>query len=209
MLEICKTAGLFCIPLGVLALLGFVFFLERFIFLHKGRIYPEKFLCGVENLVETSRLTEALTLCNGTPGPVARLVKVCLLNFSKDADSLLCILRQNAILELPILQKHVESIRLIGQLAPVVGLIGSVFFLLKGFWVLGTLQAYTNFMGISPYIVSAISVTLLGLLELFIFSIAYHFLMGRIRVLIFDMEWCVQALLSLHQQTRNGPDKNS
>ena len=81
------------------------------------------------------------------------------------------------------------------QLAPVIGLIGSVFYLLKGFWSLGTLQAYTSLTSFAPYITSALSVTFVGFFEMFIFYLAYHFLKGRLRALIFDMEWASNEIL--------------
>ena len=74
---------------------------------------------------------------------------------------------------------------------------------MKGFWGLGSLQAYTDLTSFSPYIVSALSVTLLGLIEMFLFYAAYHFLMGRVRALIFDMEWAVSEMLLFFKQNKN------
>ena len=82
------------------------------------------------------------------------------------------------------------------------GLIGTVFFLLKGFWGRGSLQAYTHLTSFSPYIISALSVTLLGLIEMFLFYASYHFLMGRVRALVFDMEWAVSEILLFFKQNK-------
>lgn len=195
MIEICATAGWFLYPLGALALLGNLFFWERVIFLHKKQIRPESFLQGLKNLLQKSRVLEAITLCEETPGVVARLLKVGLVNLNRDSDELLWLFKQNALLELPLLRKRVESLRVMGQFASLIGLMGTVFFFLKGFWTLGSVQAYTRLTSISPYIVSALSVTFLGLCEMFAFYAAYHFLMGRIRALIFDMEWSVSEFM--------------
>jgi len=50
-------------PLLFVSLLGFVLFIERALFLHKGQIGTEDFLSGIKNLVGKKRLVEALTLC--------------------------------------------------------------------------------------------------------------------------------------------------
>ena len=49
-------------PLLFVSLLGFVLFIERALFLHKGQIGTEDFLSGIKNLVGKKRVVEALTL---------------------------------------------------------------------------------------------------------------------------------------------------
>ena len=196
MLEILKQTGTFIYPLLVLFVLGLLFFSERLVFLHKGQIRPEGFLKGIFNLLDKQRIVEAVTLCEETPGAVARLIKVGLVAFQNKSEKPLNAIKRQALLELPLLRKRVESLRAMGLLASLLGLIGTVFFFLKGFWMLGSLQAYTQLVSFSPYILSALSVTFIGLLEMFLFYAAYHFLMGRIRALIFDMEWTANELLS-------------
>ena len=195
MFEIIQKIDWFVYPLGILGILGCLFFVERFVFLHKGQIRPEGFLQGLKNLWLKGRKIEALTLCEETPGAVARLMKIALVNSDEPVQVLENILQKNALLELPLLRKRIESLRVMGQFAPLIGLIGTVFFLLKGFWTLGSLQAYTHLTSFSPYIISALSVTFIGLVEMFLFYAAYHFLMGRVRALIFDMEWAVSDML--------------
>ena len=201
MRTVAQTIDVFIYPLGLLAVLGILFFTERFIFLHKGRIQPKRFVRGIENLLEVSRLEEALSVCEQTPCAVARLTKVALLHRSDPPLVLQAVLRQHALLELPILRKRIESLRTMGQAAPLVGLIGTVFFLLKGFWGLGELRAYTYLTSIAPLFVSALTVTLLGLSELLLFTVAYHFLNGRARLLIFDLEWTAGEWLLFFQKT--------
>lgn len=202
MWEIIKTTGVFAYPMGFLFVLGCVFFFERLIFLHKGQVRPEVFLQGIKNLLMKGRLIEAVTLCQETPGAVANLIKVCLVSYQNKEEHISDILKSQALLELPMLRKRIESLRVMGQLSSLIGLIGTVFFLLKGFWGLGSLQAYTHLTSFSPYIISALSITLLGLIEMFLFYSAYHFLMGRVRALIFDMEWAVSEILLFFKQNK-------
>ena len=201
MFEILKQTGPFIYPLLVLFILGSVFFFERLFFLHKGQIRPEGFLKGIFNLLDKQRIVEAVTLCEETPGSVARLVKVGLVAFQNKAEKPIDAIKRQSLLELPLLRKRVESLRAMGLLASLLGLIGTVFFLLKGFWLLGSLQAYTQWVSFSPYILGALCVTFCGLLEMFLFYASYHLLMGRIRALIFDMEWVTNELLAFLGKT--------
>ena len=208
MAQIISSIEWFVYPFGFLLVVGVVFFLERALFLHKGQIRPESFLTGIQALLKKGRRMEAITLCEETPGSVARLMKIALIHSGESSNFILDELRRNALLELPLLRKRIESLRFMAQLAPIVGLMGSVFYLLKGFWSLGTLQAYTSLMSFSPYITSAISVTLVGFVEMFLFCLAYHFLKGRLRALIFDMEWSVNEILIFLSRVPQTSDEN-
>lgn len=202
MLQIISSIEYFVYPFGILLLLGIIFFLERALFLHKGQIRPENFLTGIQTLLKKGRRLEAITLCEETPGSVARLMKIALIYADKPSNFILDELRRNALLELPILRKRIESLRVMAQLAPTIGLIGTVFYLLKGFWNLGSLQAYTSLTSFSPYITSALSITLIGFIEMFLFYLAFHFLNGRLRALIFDMEWASNEMLIFLSRTQ-------
>ena len=208
MVQIISSIEWFFFPFGILLVVGIVFFLERALFLHKGQIRPENFLTGLQALLKKGRRMEAITLCEETPGSVARLMKIALIHASESQNFILDELRRNALLELPLLRKRIESLRFMAQLAPVVGLIGSVFYLLKGFWNLGALQAYTSLTSFSPYITSALSVTLIGFIEMFLFYLAYHFLKGRLRALIFDMEWSAKEIVVFLSRTQQKSDES-
>ena len=56
----------------LLGLTAVVIFIERALFLHRGQIRSTEFLNGIQNLLQKNRLMEALTVCEETPGPVAK-----------------------------------------------------------------------------------------------------------------------------------------
>ncbi len=200
-----EQAGYFLYPLVLMGFLSCLFFCERLIFLHKGQIKAEPFLVGIQSLLHKKRKIEAITLCEETPGPVARLVKVALLCKSKDTNALLEEVKKQAFLELYYLRKRIESIKVIAQLSPLVGLTGTIFYFLKGFWSLGTLDAYTSMTSFSPYIVSALSLTFFGFVCSFFSYGAYHFLIGRLKAILFDMEWTAHSLmLFFENEQKNG-----
>lgn len=201
MVEICKTIGWFLCPLGIIGLLGTLFFVERLSFLNKTALSSRGFVDGIKGLLIKGRFMEALTLCEHTQGAVARLTKGALLNHQQPAMVLRLIVQQSALVELPLLRKRIESVRLLSAIAPMIGLIGTVFFLLKGFWMMGSVQAYTQLTTFSPYIVSACSVTFLGLIEMLLLAVGYYFLNSRARRIVFDLEWVANEWVVFFQQT--------
>ena len=57
-----------------------VVFIERFLHFHRAQINSMEFLNGVRTVLKRSNVVEALSICDATPGPVARLVKIAILN---------------------------------------------------------------------------------------------------------------------------------
>ena len=59
---------------------SFVVFLERVLIYHREQINCTEFLSGVRNVLKRDNIVEAISICDATPGPVARMVKVAILN---------------------------------------------------------------------------------------------------------------------------------
>src|SRR5687768_13962859 len=120
--------------LVVLALVGLILFIERTLFLHRGQIPSSKaFLQGIKNILAKRRLIEALTLCEETPGPVAAVVKAALLHADDSAEVMRFHVQEAAVVELPALERRLGSIAAIAQVAPLVGLLGTVLGLITTF----------------------------------------------------------------------------
>ena len=52
-----------------------VVFIQRVLHYHRAQINSMEFLNGVRNVLKRDNVVEALSICDATPGPVARLVK--------------------------------------------------------------------------------------------------------------------------------------
>src|SRR6185436_17738356 len=57
-----------------------VVFVERFLHYHRAQINSTECLNGVRNVLKRDNVVEAISICDATPGPVARLVKTAVLN---------------------------------------------------------------------------------------------------------------------------------
>src|SRR5204863_6803171 len=120
----------------VLAAIGVMLFIERTLYLHRGQIRAKAFVEGIKNILAKRRLVEALTVCEETPGPVAAVVKAALLHADDDADAMRFHVQEAAVIELPAIERRLGSIAAIAQVAPLVGLLGTL---------LGFITAFTAF----------------------------------------------------------------
>ncbi|MGB0415926.1 MAG: MotA/TolQ/ExbB proton channel family protein [Coraliomargarita sp.] len=179
--------GVVMYPLLFVSLLGFVMFIERALFLHKGQIGTEDFLSGIKNLVRKKRLVEALTLCEDTPGPMARIVKSALLHIGESREQILAAIQSAAVVEIPALERRIGTIAAIARIAPLLGFLGTLIAVLKALYQLEAANADSGEFSI--LLAEALITSATGLAIAIMATVAHHFLAGRVRSLVHDFEW--------------------
>lgn len=174
-------------PLLLVSILGFVMFIERALFLHKGQIGTEDFLSGIKNLVNKKRLVEALTLCEDTPGPMARIVKSALLHFGESREEIRSSIQAAALVEIPALERRIGSIAAIARIAPLLGFLGTLIATVQALYALEASNGDSG--AFSQLLAQALITSATGLAIGVMATLAHHFLYGRVRSLVHDFEW--------------------
>lgn len=174
-------------PLLFVSLLGFVLFIERSLYLHKGQIGTQDFLSGIKNLVRKKRLVEALTLCEDTPGPMARIVKSALLHYGESRESIRSAIQSAAIVEIPTLERRIGTIAALARVAPLLGFLGTLITALQALYALESFNGDSGVL--SKLLAQALITSATGLAIAVMAMLAYHFLSGRVRALVHDFEW--------------------
>jgi biopolymer transport protein ExbB len=106
--------------------LALVVFIERVLHYHRAQINSMEFLNGVRNVLKRDNVVEAISICDATPGPVARLVKVAIINREKGRDGVREALEEAGLVEVPPLESKLNLLATIAQIAPLMGLLGTV-----------------------------------------------------------------------------------
>src|SRR6266536_3808575 len=105
---------------------GIVTFIERYLHCHRAQINSTEFLNGVRNVLKRDNVVEALSICDATFGPVARLVKTAILNRDHGRERVREALEEAGLAEVPRLEEKLNLLATIAQLAPLLGLLGTV-----------------------------------------------------------------------------------
>jgi biopolymer transport protein ExbB len=196
-----QQGGYTLYPLFILSIIAVLIFVERSLFLHKGQINSQDFLAGIRNLLNKKRLVEALTLCEETPGPLARVVKSALLQYGATESRIRSAIESAALIEVPILERRIGSLAAIARIAPLIGFIGT---LIAAFQALVGLEAAN---ADSAYFVQALARAIIssavGLGIAALASLAHHFLHGRVRALVLDIERVGHAIHELLTSSEN------
>ena len=113
--------------------IGIAVFIERLLHYHRAQINSLEFLNGVKNVLKRENIVEAVSICDATPGPVARMVKVAILNREGGREGMREALEEAGLVEVPRLEEKLGVLATIAQIAPLMGLFGTVLGFLRIF----------------------------------------------------------------------------
>jgi biopolymer transport protein ExbB len=184
--------------LWLLVLLGgaaAVIFVERALFLHRGQIRSTEFLNGIKNLLQKNRPMEALTLSEETPGPVAKVVKAGLRHARADEAALRFAIQEAALTEIPVLERRINALAAVAQIAPLLGLLGTLLGMIRTFWLFNQGGNYALAGVLAGGMWEALLTAAAGLVVAIPAQLGRHFLAGRVRALVQDMEWVGNELM--------------
>lgn len=106
--------------------LGVVVFVERRLTYHRVQINTTALLGGLKNVLSQNNLVEAIGICDATPSPTARVVKTVLENHQLAREEVKETLEQQGSEEVARLEQRLGVLATLGQVAPLLGLLGSV-----------------------------------------------------------------------------------
>ena len=163
-------------------------FIERVLHCHRAQINSTEFLTGVRNVLKRHNVVEALSICDATPGPVARLVKTAILNRDCGRERLREALEEAGSVEVPRLEEKLNLLATIAQLAPLLGLLGTVLGFIQVFSGVEQAGLFAHVGQLSKGIWQALICTAAGLAVAIPAYAGYNYLVNRINDIVLDME---------------------
>jgi biopolymer transport protein ExbB len=188
--------GWVMLPLVILGLIGFLIFIERLAFFHRGQIRTRDFIQGIQNLIRKQRIIEALTVCEETPGPVARIIRESILFIRLGEDPLREKIQATALAEFPALTKRLGGLLAIARVAPLLGLLGTILGMYRTFFALQQSGSYANMSVLSQGMAEALITTATGLIIAVFAFLGHDFLQGRLRSIVHELEIACHTMLT-------------
>jgi len=181
-----------------------VVFIQRVLHYHRAQINSMEFLNGVRNVLKRENVVEALSICDATPGPVARLVKVAILNREKGREGVREALEEAGLVEVPPLEDKLNLLATIAQITPLMGLLGTVLGFIKIFTTLQNSQTLANLQDVSGGVWEALICTAAGLAVAIPCYAAYNYLVSRVNAIVLDMEKAATEIVNIVADTGDG-----
>lgn len=165
---------------------------ERLLLYHREQIDSPQFLAGVRNVLRRDNTVEAVAICDATPGPVARLVKAAILTRESGPERVTETIEEIGKVEVPRLEARLLALATVAQVAPLVGLVGTLLGMARVFQELrrpdGTAFGYAAPGEMFDGLMQALYSAALGLALAAVCYAAYNYLVSRVNAIVLDME---------------------
>lgn len=185
---------------AVLAL--FIFLCKVFQF-HRDEISVRELMRGLFNVLKRNGVVEALTLCDNTPGPVARLLSAGILARQRGDRNIRTAIDDAAMDELPKLERHIVLLGTLSYVFLLLGLLGTVLGMLDAFEAIQASE-YFSAGDIGAPLAKALLTTAAGLTASIPCHIGYNYLTVRVNALTLDMEKAALELTGFFERQDDG-----
>lgn len=189
------------------AVLEFFIFLVKVFQFHRDEISVRELMRGLFNVLQRNGIVEALTLCDNTPGPVARLLNAGILAHQRGDKNIRTAIDDAAMDELPKLERHIKLFGTLSYIMLLLGLLGTVLGMLDAFEAIQASE-YFSAGDIGAPLAKALITTAAGLSCAIPSHIGYTYLVTRVETLTLDMEKAALELTGFfdRQQSAVAPE---
>ena len=171
----------------VCSVLALFIFLTKVFQFHRDEIRVRELLRGLFNVLQRDGIVEALTLCDNTPGPVAKLLSAGILAHQRGDTDIRAAIDDAALEELPKLERHISLLSTLSAILPLLGLLGTVLGMLSAFEAIQASE-YFSVSAIGAPLAKALLTTAAGLTVAIPCHIGCNYLIERVESISLDME---------------------
>jgi biopolymer transport protein ExbB len=126
---------------------------------------------------------------------VAAVVKAALLNHNEGEARMRSAIQGAALVQIAAIERRVGTLAAIARVAPLLGLLGTVTGMIEAMYGVKLGGAYANMGTVSGAFAEALITTAFGLAIAVLTHLSYHFLTGRVRALVNDMEYAGHEMM--------------
>ncbi len=205
MWEFMQKGGPIMWPILLCSVIAFAIVIERLLQLRREEIDTKTFMEQISKSLKRNKVMEALELCDRTKGPVANILKAGILKHDRPRPEIREAIEDAAIHEVPRLERNLPVLSTVAQVAPLLGLLGTVTGLVKAFQVIESKTTAMNPVNpgdLAGGIWQALLATTFGLCVAIPTYVAYNYLASRVDGFVLDMERSATDLLNILGEKR-------
>jgi biopolymer transport protein ExbB/TolQ len=120
-------------PILGLAIASIAIIVERIMFLQRAKIDKKSLLSHLRTQIMSGNIQGAAQVCSSNPTPLTRIIHAGLVNFGKSDKEIQAAMDEAALQELPAIEKRTGYLSVLGNLATLAGLLGTITGLIKSF----------------------------------------------------------------------------
>jgi len=120
-------------PILLLFALVIFFTIDRFLYISKSKVDTDKLMSLLKSQIVSGNIQGALNTCQASPSPVTRIVAAGLRRAGGSDHDVQQGMDEEALRELPKIEKRTGYLAMLGNLATLAGLLGTITGLIKSF----------------------------------------------------------------------------
>ena len=161
---------------------------RRLLELHRAQIKTGDFLKGIFNVVSRGNIVEAVSICEETPGPVAQMVRVAVLEQKQGRERVQRAMEEVALAEIPRLERMIPLLLTIAQITPLMGLLGTILGLMDIMQTIHIKSPLLHAGDLNDGLWIALISTAFSLVVAIPTYAAHNLLVSRVESVVLDME---------------------
>lgn len=197
LMEFIRLGGILMWPIMACSVIALAVTLERLWRLRRAQTSMRDFVDAMRSVLRQRRMQEALTLCDETDTPVARVVKAGVLKHDRPKADIRDAMQDAGRLEVPRLERYLGALATCTSVAPLLGLLGTVIGMIKCLAVVMHKGGQVIPGDLAEGIGNALITTAAGLSVAIPSLIAYNYLVSRVDNLVLEMEVSSSELVEL------------
>jgi biopolymer transport protein ExbB len=166
-------------PILALLIITVVIGVERFLFLGKATIDVDKLMSLLKSQIVAGNIRGAISTCEATPAPLTRIIAAGLRRVGGTEHDIQQGMDEEALRELPKVEKRTGYLAMLGNLATLAGLLGTIGGLIQSFAGVAGVDPALKATLLSKGIAEAMNCTFFGLMTGILGLAAYAVLNGK------------------------------
>ena len=183
------------------SLVALFIFLKKVFQFHREEINVGEVLRGLFNVLRRDGFVEALTLCDHTPGPAARLLAAAIRAYERGDSDIRKAVDDAALEEIPKLERHINLLGTLGFVLPLIGFLGTVLGMMRVFEAAQGSEMFSA-SDIAGAVNMALLTTAAALAVAIPCYLAYNYLVARVDSITLDMEKASLEMLGFMERRR-------
>ncbi len=172
--------------------------IERWLHYHRAQIDSMAFVNGIRNVLRQENVVEAISICDATPGPVARLTRAAILSRNEGREGVRESMEEVGITEVSVLERRLNLLGTIAQIAPLIGLLGAILGMMDIFEAISQANVlYPEVAELARGVWQGLIPTAMGLAVGIVGYAAHNALVGRVNSIVLDMEKVVTEIAGI------------
>jgi biopolymer transport protein ExbB len=196
MFDLFTKGGFLMYPIFFCSLLAIAIFFERMFYLKSIKTSTRKFGRRISDLIRKGNINFAINACRKNYSPISQIILAALLKYGGSREEIKEAIEDTATQEVSVLERNLPILATVGNIAPLLGLLGTVFGMIKGFQVISAMGV-GNPEALAGAISEALLTTAFGLSVAIPTIVAYNYLIHRVDRQIKEMESTSVEILEL------------